>query len=1219
MAKLTLLYEAGCPNCRGRIDEERLIKGLPCWECLPLLPEAERYLSGLDWRERVLAVARLLEEHGKLEGWAWLAREEDELSIFERFFERATGSRPWSVQRQWARRLLRRESFAITAPTGTGKTTLLAVYALYSAVNGSRVYYLLPTSSLAKQVAERLQLLAHNAAVRKRIVYYHSLLRASEKRAQLEAIENGEYDILVTTTAFLSRRWGLLERTMFDTIIVDDVDAILRDSVNVERILMLLGAKPDEIRAATRLVKLSLRVRANPALARRYASEIEELKRVVNGVAGRLGQLVVASATGRARGFKRLVLGKLLGLSVGSIAGYARNIAEYKLLASSPEDAIEKLVETVAKMGPGGLVFVAKPLGVETAKLVVNRLGERGVRAGLAIAGKRVIEKFERGEYDVLVGVASYYGVMVRGLDMPYRVAYALFLEPPFNRTPIEKALQSPRRILALAKALDVEGYREYARILSKMTPDEVELLRAVLQGRLEAGGRLAEAAEKARSLASAILEKLRSVTSEVPAGYSILTVSSSGAYVATPDPYTYIQASGRTSRLIKGYMTRGVVIVVSSAPLLLERFEDRLARLLAGFELREYNEKEVLEELEKAWESRRAPAVSRSALRMNIETSLVIVESPTKARLIAGFWGKPARKEYDGVNVYETVAYNPKSGKTHVMLIVSVKGHVYDLTEEPVGKHGVILEGSDVKPVYAPIVRCRDCGAQHAIVAEQCPECNSVNIEDKRRIIELLRKLAPLVDTVYIATDPDYEGEKIAWDIYTLLKPYAKNIKRIEFHEVTKKAILEALANPRDVNRRLVEAQVVRRVEDRWIGFELSQHLWKVFNARWLGAGRVQTPALGFLVERLEEWKKGRCYALIARLPWGRVKLCYPDSRTAREALREALEKGVEVEILEANIVSLTPPPPYTTETLLYDASRLLGYTAEKTMRLAQELFENGLITYHRTDSTRVSDAGIAIAKSYMQRRGHAKLLMPRHWGEGGAHEAIRPTMPLDADELRDAIAEGEVRIVTRLRESHYKLYSLIFARFMASQSIPARVERVRLRVTVGNVSVEDVVARKVIEAGFLTFYPHVIPVYNVQEGRVKPMGARIVRTSTVRLYTHGELVMEMKRSGIGRPSTYAKIIEALKRHGYVVESRYRKYLVPTSMGRRVYQYLVTEFRPLVSLERTRLVESLMDSVASGEAEACRVLLELLEEVEGMVARVEAGRGAGLGENLAA
>ena len=1198
MARLLLVYEAGCPNCGGVIDEERLIYGLPCVSCLSIDGEGVEYLRRLGYRDRILAVARLLEEAGRLRGWEWLAREEEELDIFERFFERATGSRPWSAQRQWARRLIRGESFAIVAPTGVGKTTLLSVYALYAASLGNRIYYLLPTSNLARQVAEKLRLLASNASVRKRIVEYHGMLGRRAKGEALEAIETRDYDILVTTTAFLSRRWELLRDTRFNVILVDDVDAILRNSVNVDRILVLLGASPEEVKAAQRLVKLQLRVKANPALYPRLRDEIERLSRIVMQARERLGQLIVASATGRARGIKKLVLSKMLGLSVGSITGYARNIAEYKLV---DQDPARRAVEIVSRLGPGGLVFVAKPLGAEAARRIASMLNEAGVKAAVALAGRKVVERFERGDVDVLVGVAAYYGVMVRGLDLPYRVAYAVFVEPPFSRVELEKALRSPRRILALAKALGLD-YKRYARLLARLTPDEVELVRMALSGRLEAGGKLAEVVEEAERLAEEIRESVSRLQAPLRTSSGILVPEPPS--LQTPDIYTYIQASGRTSRLIKGYMSRGVVIIISSNPVLLELFEERLRRLLPSASLRAYDEEEVLEELEGAWRSRRYPGAPPS-IKVDIETSLVVVESPTKAKMIAGFWGRPARKNYNGVTVYETMVYNPKTGKTHLMMVTAVKGHVYDLTEEPVGEHGVILEGDAVKPVYAPIVKCRSCGAQHAGLFERCPDCGSEELEDKRSVVETLRRLAPLVDRVYIATDPDYEGEKIAWDVYALLSPYARRIDRIEFHEVTRNAFLEALARPRSVDRRLVEAQVVRRVEDRWIGFMLSQHLWRVFNARWLGAGRVQTPALGFLVERLEEWKRGRCYAVILEMPWGRVKLCYSNVRDAREALREALEEGVEVEVVERREEYLPPLPPYTTETMIYDASRILGYTSEKTMKLAQELFENGIITYHRTDSTRVSDAGLGVARSYLSRRGLPYV--PRRWGEGGAHEAIRPTMPLDPDELRDAIAEGEVRIVSRLRESHYRLYKLIFQRFMASQMPPARIEKATVRLVLHGQVYTDVLVTKVYEPGFTLLYPYVLRLAEgLDSGRLRPQNAKIVRTSRTQLYTHGELVAEMRKSGIGRPSTYAKIIDALKRHGYVVESRYRKYLVPTKTGVKVYNYLATRFASLVSLERTRLVEKLMELVERGEENAADLLYSLHQEVVDAVRRVE-------------
>ncbi len=1203
--RLLLVYKPGCPNCNGPIDEERLEKGLPCSACLPDPPSVE----GLGFEERVLLVGRALEEAGKLRGYWYLYRTVSLLREFERFFEAATGSRLWSAQRTWAQRMLAGESLALVAPTGVGKTTLLTVYSIYTAEEGRKVYYIVPTGNLAVQVLERLKTYSERVRAGLRIVGYSTLMPSRVRAEALEAIERGDYDILVTTVGFLPRRWSLLEGRVFDVVVVDDVDAVLRNSRNVERLLQLIGVSPRALELGLEIVKTKMR--ASVAKASGKVHRYEELLRKIDELEAELsrelmskllGQLVIASATGRAKGYKPKLFRELLGFDVGRVYDTIRNVSNTYVIASDPLSKAASLVKELVKdYHVTGLVFVSQLLGRVAAKLLVKELERAGVRAGLALSGVRSLDAFARGDLDVLVGVASYYGVIVRGLDMPERVYFTLFVEPPAQRISLSSALNSPLRLTRVALALGIEGSRELVKAMSRLGPGELMALRIALEKGEPLEGRLGELAKKLRALKAVVLSVLRDMVRKSGGRFVLrdalaLVEDRSGvlSYVV-PDAATYVQASGRASRLYRGGMTRGISIVVTSVLELLELLSLRLRRFIEASSFTELTRDVLKHEVEEAKRSRFGGGGG-----LDVESALIVVESPTKAKTIARFFGKPVRRRIGSIVAYETTFYNPVDGKVYVTVIAASRGHVYDLTVDDEGVYGVAVEGSTFRPIYVPIKQCLSCGMQFASGSNVCPRCGSTNVVSKEAVIDALRKLASEVDTVYLATDPDIEGEKIAYDLYLLLKPVARSVKRIELHEITRRELFNALAKPRSVSKPTSYAQVVRRVEDRWIGFGLSRILWSVFGKRWLGAGRVQTPVLGWIVERYMEWKRERGYVVAIKLPFGyRLRLLFKDRVEAEEVARRVESEGVRIVRVSLERVRLTPLPPYTTESLIHDASLRLGYTSEKTMKLAQDLFETGLITYHRTDSTHVSTAGMEVAKRYLEDRGYS--FRPRAWGQPGHHEAIRPTLPYDAEKLRELVATGELRLSTPLRESHYRLYDLIFRRFIASQAEEALVVKVDAVLDVGGVRVEADYYTSTPCSGFTCiyqpagFYPNAL----LKPGEtVKPLTVRVFRGSAVRLLTHGDAVVMMKRKGIGRPSTYARTLQQLKNHGYVVESKYRKYLIPTRLGVDVYSYLSTTYGQLVSEERTRAMEERLAMVERGEVDAADVVAQLLEEL---------------------
>ncbi len=423
----------------------------------------------------------------------------------------------------------------------------------------------------------------------------------------------------------------------------------------------------------------------------------------------------------------------------------------------------------------------------------------------------------------------------------------------------------------------------------------------------------------------------------------------------------------------------------------------------------------------------------------------------------------------------------------------------------------------------------------------------------------------------------------------------------------------MEAIRNRGPFDRKLINAQIVRRIEDRWIGFSLSGHLKDLYKKVWLGAGRVQTPVLGWIIDRYDEWKRNRGYLVLVILNNGkRLKFFTKDRIDVKENER--------AEVMVLNIDSreevLKPLPPFTTDSLLFEAQRTLGIPSWITMKLAQQLFESGLITYHRTDSIRVSPAGIALAKAYLEKKGLESLYEGRPWSSEGAHEAIRPTRPLDVEELRKAILEGSLKVPIKLSKLHFKLYDLIFRRFIASQMVQARVRT--LSVTFEFKGLQNTIERpaKVLEEGFTLIYnPGIEPwLCNLREGqKLSVESIKIIRASSVRLLTPGDVVRLMKENGIGRPSTYSKIIESNIRHGYVIVSKKRGYLVPTTMGINVYNYLVSNFADIVSVETTRKLEEELDKIEKGEISPIEVLDGLWNELEKMrLVGIEVLRGEG-------
>ena len=1276
-----LVYGRACPNCGGFVSDRRLERGLPCSSCLPE-PPAE--LSVHEVYEKLRGLGTL-KAYGVLHE---VTRTYEEICDF---FRRCVGNDPWSIQRLWIKRIAKKASFAMIAPTGVGKTTFGAAVALYLAMKGHKSYFIVPTTALAMQLERRLEEMSARAGIVVRFVAIHSKLKKREREAREKALEDPQgFDILVTTSNYLLRNPDKILRHDFKFIFVDDVDAILKGSKAINYVLQLLGFTEEDLERALQAIRLKreLVFRGEDTKLLEKLNQIEEVlerkRRKVDKV------LIIASATGNPRGTRVKLFKELLGFEIGARPEFIRNIVDtYK----HPEgDIKETILRLVRRLGGGGLIYVPIDKGVDYAMEVAEYLRKRGIKAE-AVHSRNVaaIDRFAKGELDVLVGVATYYGILVRGIDLPEVIRYAIFAGPPRHKISLRLEGVKPQDILRLLplvrdavedseqrRAIDAHIVR-LRRYLRRAGMALIQVLNKVLEGKRKPATPAEREFMDAYQLLNNLLTKPE-ILEAIRRNPNVAVYEEDGnLYVLIPDAPTYIQASGRTSRLYLGGISKGLSVVIVDDERILSGLERRLRWMIDDFKFIPLNEvrlDEVLSEIDRTRElirRIREGRIPREAIGkegpLRLKTALLVVESPNKARTIAKFFGRPSVREYGRLRVYEANLGN------YTLLITASGGHIYDLVtelkEELPTIHGIVCRGSNNKhgprfvPIYTTLKRCNNCGHQFTAELDErnprCPYCGSTNVMDSVKAVEALRDVALEVDEILVGTDPDTEGEKIAFDITNVILPVNRNVYRVEFHEVTRRAIINAVNNPRKINYDLVKAQLVRRIEDRWIGFSLSRKLqtefWQEFckkklealpkakkegaridkrtlkyleryaklceanpkEYRNLSAGRVQTPVLGWIIDAYDRHIKSKTPFLILQLEELRLEIPIPEDK--RRKIHSGKVKTViaEVRYEEITETQVNPLPPYTTDSALYDISSKYGIPAPKAMQILQDLFELGFITYHRTDSTRVSDVGISVAREYMKEKFGDKFenyFQPRTWGEGGAHECIRPTRPIDVETLRNLINEGIIEPVRRLTRAHFAVYDLIFRRFMASQSKPTVVKKVRgvAKVTVllsDGTAVEldplsFEVYSDVIFDGFTTFYRY----FNVrrvpEEGKyVLSNGFELKEWHREPLHTQASLVREMKEKEIGRPSTYAKIVDTLFKRHYVAYiavkgkgGRRELGIVPLPLGREVYSYLQSKYEKLVSEERTRFLERRMREVEEGKARYEELLDELYDEL---------------------
>ena len=555
----------------------------------------------------------------------------------------------------------------------------------------------------------------------------------------------------------------------------------------------------------------------------------------------------------------------------------------------------------------------------------------------------------------------------------------------------------------------------------------------------------------------------------------------------------------------------------------------------------------------------------------------LVIVESPAKANTIKKYLGNKSK-------------------------VVASMGHIRDL---PKSKLGINIE-NNFEPEY-------------------------INIRGKAKLINSLKKDAKNAKKVYLATDPDREGEAIAWHLAYILGIDENSTCRVTFNEITKDAVKKGINNPRKIDLNLTDAQQARRVLDRIVGYKISPVLWKKVK-RGLSAGRVQSVAVRLIVEREEEIEK-----FIPEEYWN-INLKASDKKTktifnckfiGKSGKKIELHSKDEVDSIlkdleraKYKVVDVkkgerkrNPAPPFTTSTLQQDASRKLNFAIKKTMSIAQGLYEGvklpeygstGLITYMRTDSTRISNEAREAAKEYIVKTYGENFYENRFYRTKSdaqdAHEAIRPShIELTPDLIKDSLTSDQ-----------YKLYKLIYNRFMASQMAAAIYDTVTVAIDANDYNFRAN-GQTMKFKGYMSLYVEneekeefeKIPELEVgEEVKKEELESKQSFTEPPARYTEATLVKTLEEKGIGRPSTYAPTITTILTRRYI--EKVQKQLIPTDLGKIVNKLLIENFGDIINVEFTAKMEEEFDKVAEGTEKWKKVISEFYTPFEQIVEKVE-------------
>ena len=558
----------------------------------------------------------------------------------------------------------------------------------------------------------------------------------------------------------------------------------------------------------------------------------------------------------------------------------------------------------------------------------------------------------------------------------------------------------------------------------------------------------------------------------------------------------------------------------------------------------------------------------------------LIIVESPAKANTIKKFLG----------------------GNTKV---VASMGHIRDL---PKSKLGIDIE-HDFEPEY-------------------------INIRGKGDLIKSLKTDAKKAKKVYLATDPDREGEAIAWHLAKILENDKDKITRVTFNEITKTAVQKAIKEPRNIDLNTVDAQQARRVLDRIVGYKISPILWKKVK-RGLSAGRVQSVAVKLIVDReneIENFIPEEYWNIYADLKDEKSKKQFEARFYGKNGKKQEIHSKEEIDQILKTIEKAkytvsevkkgekkrNPAPPFTTSTMQQEASRKLGFTLKKTMSVAQGLYEGvkiaekgtvGLITYMRTDSTRISEEARAAAKTQIVATYGEEYYENRYYKTSkdaqDAHEGIRPTYAdIQPDKIKDELTKDQ-----------YKLYKLIYNRFMASQMKPAIYDTMAVNIKADDYDFKAN-GQNLKFKGFMTLYVEgtdekeekeegILPeLQENQEVKLLKINPKQSFTEPPARYTEASLVKTLEEKGIGRPSTYSPTITTILERRYIQKEQ--KQLVPTELGKIVNKILTENFTDVINVEFTAKIENEFDEIAEGKEQWKQMIREFYGPFEKELEKVE-------------
>jgi len=559
----------------------------------------------------------------------------------------------------------------------------------------------------------------------------------------------------------------------------------------------------------------------------------------------------------------------------------------------------------------------------------------------------------------------------------------------------------------------------------------------------------------------------------------------------------------------------------------------------------------------------------------------LIIVESPAKASTITKFIG----------------------GSTKVMASM---GHIRDL---PKSKLGVDVD-NNFEPQY-------------------------INIRGKAALIKSLKKEANAAKTVYLATDPDREGEAIAWHLAYLLNISPESLCRVTFNEITKKAVQESIKKPRQIDKNLFDAQQARRVLDRIVGYKISPVLWKKVK-KGLSAGRVQSVVVKLIVDRedeIEAFIPEEYWNIYANLLANGAKRAFEAKLTEKNDKKIELKNKEQVDEILSDLQKSdfivkdikkgqkkrNPAPPFTTSTMGQEASRKLGFTLKKTMSVAQGLYEGvkvpekgvvGLITYMRTDSTRISEEARAASKIYIEDTYGTAYYENRYFktkqGAQDAHEAIRPTyVDLTPEKVKSSLTNDQ-----------YKLYNLIYNRFIASQMSSAEYDTISVTINAGEYNFKAN-GQSIKFKGFMKLYVETKDQDNGEDDELllpslelnqklknEKIDTKQSFTEPPPRYTEASIVKVLEEKGIGRPSTYAPTISTILDRRYIEKEQ--KQLVPTDLGKIVNKLLIENFGDVINVAFTAKIEEEFDEIAEGKENWKEVISEFYGPFEENVERVE-------------